>query len=72
LDSQSRPYFQRATSVTRSGRTLDWTVEREWRFWGNVPLSELGPADAFLFVPTQAEALSLQEDSPWSVYVWQQ
>lgn len=70
LAEADRPLFQVQTSHSRrSGRTIDWSVEREWRHVGNVDLREL-PSDAgLMFVPTIEEAEQLSAISRWPVTV---
>ncbi|MDA1050601.1 MAG: hypothetical protein O3C40_08985 [Planctomycetota bacterium] len=67
---QDRPLFQVQTSRShRSGREIDWSIEREWRHVGDVDLGEL-PSDAgLIFVPTRAEAEQLATISRWPVTV---
>ena len=47
----------------------DWTAEREWRHVGDVPLDEIPPDAALLFVPTETEAEQLATISRWPVVV---
>ncbi len=68
LQPQWRPYFQLSTTRGKQGRQLvDWTVEQEWRHWGDLALDELSPADAWVIVPTLAEARVVAAVSPWPV-----
>ena len=70
LDLQDRPYFQVQTSTCRqSGRTIDWSVEREWRHVGDVELEELPANAGLVFVPTREEAEQLVTISRWPVTV---
>jgi hypothetical protein len=61
--------LQRSASRTRTGRTLDWTVEQEWRHIGDLNLGEIPEDAAFVFVPTATEALAIQSVSRWPVVV---
>lgn len=47
----------------------DWSYEREWRIAGDVRLHEIGPQDAWLFVPSVEEARALAHESRWPVAV---
>lgn len=70
IPREERPYFQRDRSRTGSCRTtIDWTVEHEWRHVGDLPLEELPPDLAFVFVPTPEEAAQLSPFSRWPVVV---
>lgn len=67
LGESDRPFFQLRFSGRQ--RTIDWSVEREWRVVGDVDLSEL-PADrALVFVPTRDEAQQVARVSPWPVTI---
>jgi hypothetical protein len=48
---------------------MDWSIEREWRYLGELDLRGLPGEAAFLFVPTRAEAESLAAVSPWPIAV---
>ena len=61
--------LQRAVSKTKSGTAWDWTVEREWRHVGDLPLDKIPEDAAFVFVPTPAEARALRQRSRWPVVV---
>ncbi len=68
LPEEERPFFQAGQTRGR-GRVMDWTAEEEWRHVGDLPLDKV-PADAALvFVPSEAEAAGLAEESPWPVVV---
>ena len=64
-----RPFFQVEQSLTKTGNTIDWTVEEEWRLIGDLSLDDIPHESAFLFVPTAAEAQRLAPYSRWPVYV---
>ena len=69
LPNESRYRFQPKQSMTRSGKTIDWTSEREFRFPGDVDLERVGIDDAFVFVPTIEEARHLARISRWPIVV---
>ena len=71
LPEADRPFFQPRESRSASGRVSDWTVEREWRHVGDVPLDALPPEAAFVFVPTAEEAEQLAPASRWPIAVLQ-
>ena len=52
----------------RSG-SIDWSLEREWRFPGDIVLTELNPADLVFFVDSQIEANMLGKLLEWPVVV---
>ncbi len=62
-------FQQKARSTTKRGGRLDWTVEREWRYEGDVDLARIPRHAIYLFVPTAVEARELQIESPWPVLV---
>jgi hypothetical protein len=69
LDASLRPFFQRRSSGPDNQPTYDWSIEREWRHVGDVPLDCL-PADAaMLFVPDRGDADALARVSPWPIVV---
>lgn len=49
LSEQDQPYFQLATSQTKSGNTISWQLEREWRIIGDLQLNQFGEDDIFAF-----------------------
>jgi len=61
-----RLWFQQRFSHTPS-ETIDWSIEQEWRFPGDVHLSRFGPDDAFLFCPSSREAITLQTLAHWPI-----
>ena len=61
--------LQRAASNTKSGNTLDWTVEQEWRHVGDLALDLIPHDAAFVFVRSAEEALVIQRMSRWPVVV---
>ena len=67
LEPRERPYFQKAASVSSTGRHLDWTVEQEWRHAGDLDLQPLSADDAFLFAPTREDACRLALISRWPI-----
>jgi len=69
LAVEDRPFFQKKDSRTPSGRLIDWTIEREWRYIGDVPLDEIPEDAALLFVPSESEAEQLAAISRWPVVV---
>ncbi len=66
LPEGERLWFQQQFSHTPSG-TIDWSIEREWRFPGDVDLTRFRPDEAFLFCPGKAEAAALQEHTNWPI-----
>ena len=66
LPEGERLWFQQQFSHTPSG-TIDWSIEREWRFPGDVDLTRFRPDDAFLFCPGKDEAAALQELTNWPI-----
>jgi len=53
LHDEERPFFQKSHSESKSGKSsnrIDWSAEQEWRFLGNVDLTQIKPTDAFFFV----------------------
>ena len=70
LAPEDQPFFQRHQSVSRrTGNTIDWTVEREWRTPGSLDLSALGVDDGFVFVPKEEDAARIAPLSRWPVVV---
>jgi hypothetical protein len=70
LAADDRPLFQVRTSRSRrNGRTVDWSIEREWRHIGDVDLAELPSEAGLIFVPTREEAEQLAAISRWPVAV---
>ena len=67
LPADQRPYFQRDRAGQR--RTIDWSVEREWRHIGNVELDGLPPDAGFVFVPSRREAECLTGLCCWPLVV---
>jgi hypothetical protein len=47
----------------------DWSFEKEWRIAGDLRLHEVGPNDAWVFVPSEAEARAIAHESRWPVVV---
>ena len=50
----------------RSGRA-DWSVEQEWRFPGDLGLSQFGPGQAVVIVRNVLDRKPLEDLSPWPV-----
>ncbi|MCP4787153.1 MAG: hypothetical protein GY903_18275 [Fuerstiella sp.] len=50
-----------------AGNRIDWSQEREWRYAGDLDLSQFSSADVFTFVDTHDEATALQAAAPWRV-----
>lgn len=70
LTVEDRPFFQKRTTRPRGdGRTIDWTVEQEWRHLGDLDLGALPRESGLVFVPTAAEASELAVDCRWPIYV---
>lgn len=65
LPADTRAFFQIAT--TRSGPSIDWREEREWRHLGNLSLRNLPPDQAVVFVPAGPASDELLAISPWPV-----
>lgn len=63
LNHTERPFFQ------SEGSAVDWTAEREWRVEGSVSLRDIPVENAFVFVPSFAEAKQLQGKSRWPIVV---
>jgi hypothetical protein len=69
LRASERPFFQRRTSVGRSGRAYDWSVEKEWRYMGDLDLAALPDDAGLLFVGEEDAARTLAPVSRWPVVV---
>lgn len=70
LSDVDRPYFQRRVSRNaKTGASIDWSREREWRVLGNVDLTRVDDDTAFAFVPSIDEALALLPDCRWPIVV---
>ncbi|HIE99595.1 MAG TPA: hypothetical protein EYG03_13665 [Planctomycetes bacterium] len=50
-----------------AGHRIDWSQEREWRYVGDLDLSQFRCADVVAFVDTHDEATALQTEAPWRV-----
>jgi hypothetical protein len=68
LADENRPWFQKQSSQV-GNKTIDWSVEQEWRVCGDLDLSRIEPDDAFVFVPTEAAAIEVRAASGWPVVV---
>jgi hypothetical protein len=64
LAPQQQPFFQPATS--KEGR-IDWRIEREWRWLGDLNLRALPVQAIAVFVPQRSEARQLASCSPWPI-----
>ncbi len=67
LSDDQRPFFQ----CRRGGQRgqFDWSREQEWRHPGDVDLTNVPVADAFVFVPSPRDADDLAAMSPWPIVV---
>lgn len=52
-----------------TGKTFDWTEEREWRANGSLDLSLLEPSDMIIFVGDCTAATQMAEISRWPVII---
>lgn len=50
-----------------TGKTYDWTEEREWRLRGSLDLSQFSAEDLIVFVQTELAASQIAEISRWPV-----
>ncbi|MCD0460968.1 hypothetical protein [Roseiconus lacunae] len=50
-----------------TGRTFDWTSEREWRFCGDLDLEQFDDEDIRVFVASETDAFELQTRYPVSI-----
>lgn len=66
LTEGERPFFQQRFSG-RGKRTIDWSVEQEWRKTGDVELANFRPDDVIVFVPSAREAQRVADAGPWRV-----
>lgn len=66
LPEGERLWFQQRFSNSPAG-TIDWSIEREWRFPGDVDLAQFAPEDVFLFCPGNSEAAVLQKVTDWPI-----
>jgi len=55
--------------VSNEEGAIDWRQEQEWRIVGDVRLNQIPFSKAVVFVPTQAEAFSIQPFSRWPIVV---
>jgi hypothetical protein len=67
LPNAERPFFQ--CRYAGKDRTIDWSIEREWRHVGDLDLSRLPDDAAWLVVPTREEARLLSPWSRWPIVV---
>jgi hypothetical protein len=54
-----------------SGKTYDWTAEREWRVCGPLDLGNFARDDLFVFAGDQQTVDHIQQISPWPVLLVQ-
>lgn len=66
LSSEERPFFQKSHSESKSGK-IDWSAEQEWRFLGDIDLTQIQRSDAVFFVPAAEDVEELRELCPWPV-----
>lgn len=66
LADVDRPYFQLNSESAR----VDWSIEQEWRFRGDLDLTSFAPDDVMLFVPNVASARRLYPHAPWPITLW--
>ncbi len=70
LAPADRPFFQRQFSLnSKTGVSIDWSCEREWRILDHLDLSQVDDASAFVFVPSIEEAQRLQPGCRWRIVV---
>ena len=70
LSASDRPFFQRRFSRNaKTGVSIDWSQEREWRILGNVDLGFVDDDSALVFVPTVEESRTLRPHCRWPVVV---
>lgn len=55
--------------VSNEEGAVDWRQEQEWRIVGDVRLNQIPFSKAIVFVPTRAEAFSIQPFSRWPIAV---
>jgi hypothetical protein len=65
LPAAERPFFQKHSQRG----DVDWSSEQEWRHVGDLDLTLLSDGDAFVFVPSRAEADRIAAISRWPVTV---
>ena len=66
LPADDRPFFQKFDTCEQD---IDWRVEQEWRYLGDLDLTQIAPDEGLVFVPSQAEAEHAARLSPWPVTV---
>lgn len=59
LPEDIKPFFQPATTLTKSGNFIHWTEEREWRVKGDIDLSRIDERELLFFVPSRTEAAKI-------------
>lgn len=71
LPESDRPFFQlNAKSEDAKPQPIDWSIEQEWRYIGDVDLQSLPPDQALVFVPSSDAAMRLANFSPWPITLW--
>jgi hypothetical protein len=66
MSDADRPFFQ--ISKSKSGQ-IDWTIEREWRWLGNLNLRQAPQQAVAVFVPTLADGHDLAAFCNWPIVV---
>ena len=66
LAESDRPFFQLRQG---RGKNSTWYEEAEWRVMGDLYLEQLGPNDAFVFLPNSGAAVRVACVSRWPVVV---
>jgi hypothetical protein len=66
LPETERPLFQ--LSRSRSGK-IDWTIEQEWRWMGDLRLDQMPLNSVAVFVPTLEDAQAMLELSNWPIVI---
>ncbi len=74
LAEDDKPYFQplgKKNSRNQHGNNQDWSVEREWRLFGDLDLTELLCDSIVVFVATKKEAQQVARRCQWPV-IWRE
>lgn len=69
LAEHDRPWFQ--VDKTASG-SIDWKSEREWRLLGDVNLEKVSHDQAFVFVPSESDAITIAKLTHWPTLILDQ
>jgi hypothetical protein len=67
LPEELRPFFQLRSTHTAQGNVWDWSVEQEWRYVGDVDLSEFDAQDVVVIVKCAEAAQQVFDICPWEV-----